>query len=64
MARRFKFRVRVGSVFWGAGATYRAGDVMIVDERGAASILRDSRRSVELVELIDNRPHSQKRLPD
>jgi hypothetical protein len=65
VSRKFRFRVRAGSAFWfgGDATTYQAGDEVVVDEPLAAEILRRSRTSVELVEIIDERPRPPRKLP-
>ncbi len=72
MTRRFRFRVRSGHALFrfgddvedeAAGRTYQAGDELLVDEPTAATMLRMARRSVELIEIVDDRPERAKRLP-
>jgi len=63
MARTFRFRVRGGHLFRLDGASYRAGDEMVVDESMAAKVLRQARTGVELVKVIDDRRAPRKKLP-
>ena len=70
LPRRFRFRVREGSVISAYGeefqsvGSYSAGQELVVSEEEAAGLLRNKgRRSVDLVEVIDDAPASRKRLP-
>ena len=70
LPRRFQFRVREGSVISTYGeepqsvGSYSAGQELVVSEEEAAGLLRNKgRRSVDLVEVIDDAPASRKRLP-
>jgi hypothetical protein len=70
LPRRFRFRVREGSVISTYGeepqsvGSYSAGQELVVSEEEAAGLLRNKgRRSVDLVEVIDDAPASRKRLP-
>ena len=70
LPRRFRFRVREGSVISAYGeepqsvGSYSAGQELVVSEEEAAGLLRNKgRRSDDLVEVIDDAPASRKRLP-
>jgi hypothetical protein len=71
MARRFRFRVRSGNALMSAsndpgtpGRTAAAGQEIVLSEAEAAQLLRIGRRSVDLIEVIeDESAPTQKRLP-
>ena len=72
LPRRFRFRVREGSAVHISAygeqpqsvGSYSAGQELVLSEEEAARLLRNKgRRSVDLVEVIDDAPASRKRLP-